>query len=85
MSYLKSTPSINKRLYNFALHTPSGGCIRTPKQWKELIKVEFVGMNPEKVYNALKKGGLIEKHSEKRNRLNLAKTKETVAVLRELK
>lgn len=81
----KSAPSVNKRLYNFVLHTPSGGCLKTPKQWKELIRKEFAPMNPEKVYNALKKGGLIEKHNEKRKRLNLAKAADAVAVLKTLK
>lgn len=81
----KSAPSVNKRLYNFALHTPSGGCLKTPKQWKELIRKEFAPMNPEKVYNALKKGGLIEKHNEKRKRLNLTKAADTVAILKTLK
>ena len=42
-------------------------------------------MNPEKVYNALKKGGLIEKHNSSKNRLNLTKIEETVAILRTLK
>lgn len=83
---IKDNPSgVQKRLYNFALHTPTNGCIRTPKQWKELIRIEFAPMNPEKVYNALKKGGLIEKHNSSKNRLNLTKAEETVAILRTLK
>lgn len=83
----KSAPSMNRKLYNFVLHTPStaSGCLKTPKQWKELIRKEFAPMSPEKVYNALKKGGLIEKHNEKRKRLNLAKAADTVAVLKTLK
>lgn len=77
--------NLNKKLYNFALHTPYGGCIRTPKQWKELIRTEFAVTNPDKVYNVLKKGGMIEKHNSSKNRLNLTRTRETMTILKTLK
>lgn len=81
----KNTPKINRKLYNFILHTPEGGCIKTAKEWKELIKVEFNGVKPERIYNALKKGGLIEKHNANKNRLNLSKTNDTIEILKTIK
>lgn len=80
----KEDTKIKKQIYNFALHTIKDGYIREPKGWKKLILTEFAHFNQDKVYNALKQGGLLEKYNSKKHQLNINNVRNTVKVLKEL-